>query len=60
MNLTPHQQSVITVALELEQMQHHFAAQSLLERHFPDIPWANPIATTHVPWPEVFRINNES
>lgn len=60
LDLTERQQWTINVALELESMGHWIAAHALLHTHFPQIDWGDPIATTSVPWPEVFRIHNES
>lgn len=60
MNLTERQQWTINVALELEADGRVNAAQWLLTKHFPQIDWVNPIATSSVPWPEVFRAHNES
>ncbi len=58
MNLTAHQQSILTTALELEATGYHSAAEYLRTKHFPTINWLE-LITTHVDWTEVFRRHSE-
>ena len=60
MTLSERQQWTINIALELEADGRDNSAHFLLSKHFPGIAWQKPIVTSHVPWPEVFRIHNES
>jgi hypothetical protein len=56
--LSAHQQSVLTISIELEQAGFHEAARHLRAVHFPSVNWYE-VFTKHIPWEEVFRRHNE-
>jgi len=57
--LTPHQQVVITISLELDEAGHYAAARYLREKHLAGVKWTE-MLITHVAWEEVFRRHNEA
>ncbi len=62
--LTPLQNAVILVALDLETDGWVGAAHHLREKHFPHLPWASVAkthgATTHSGWVNLMRVHHGS